>query len=196
MAREASIERTTSETDIALTLTIDGSGQAVIDTSVGFLDHMLTLFARHGLFDLEVTCRGDVEVDDHHSVEDVGIALGKAFAAALGDKAGIVRYGSFTCPMDEALVAAHVDLSGRAYLGWGLTLDGKIGTFDGELVEQFFRALAHNALCNLHVLELAGGNRHHVAEAAFKATARALDAATRLDERVEGVPSTKGSLSQ
>ncbi len=194
MARSAAVERKTSETDIALELVVDGSGASSVVTGVGFLDHMLTLFARHGLFDLTVRCQGDTQVDDHHTVEDVGIALGQALRQALGDKAGIVRYGSFTCPMDEALVACHVDLSGRAWLAYHLTIDGKIGRFDGELVREFFGALAANALMNLHLRQLDGVNRHHIAEAAFKAAGRALDAATRIDPRVQGVPSTKGTL--
>lgn len=194
MPRQALIERKTAETNIALSLILDGSGKSVISTGVGFLDHMLTLFARHGLFDLQVNCDGDTHIDDHHSVEDIGIALGDAFDRAVGDKAGLTRYGSFTCPMDEALVAAHVDLSGRAYFVYDLELDGKIGTFDAELVREFFGALAGRGKMNLHLRQLAGGNRHHVAEAAFKAVARALDAATRIDPRVTGVPSTKGTL--
>lgn len=195
MVRQAELERRTAETHVRLALTIDGSGAAEVATGVGFLDHMLTLFARHGLFDLCVRCDGDTAVDDHHSTEDVAIVLGQAFVAALGDKAGIVRYGSFTCPMDEALVAVHVDLSGRAYFVEDLALDGKIGSFDAELVVDFCQALAANALMNLHIRRLAGSNRHHVAEATFKALARALDAATRIDPRVAGVPSTKGTLS-
>lgn len=194
MAREVSLARKTAETDISLSLALDGQGTADIETGVGFLDHMLTLFARHGLFDLRLRCTGDLQVDDHHTVEDVGIVLGQALRQALGDKRGIVRYGSFTCPMDEALVACDLDLSGRAYLAYGLELDHKIGTFDAELVREFFGALAANALMNLHLRQLAGTNRHHVAEAAFKACGRALDAATRTDPRVSGVPSTKGSL--
>lgn len=194
MGRSAELTRETAETKIRLKLELDGTGESRIVTGVGFFDHMLTLFAKHGLFDLEVDCRGDLEIDDHHSVEDVGIVLGQALRQAVGDKAGIVRYGSFTCPMDEALVGAHLDLSGRAFLAYGLNLDHKIGSFDAELVQEFFQALAANALMNLHLVQHAGTNRHHVAEAAFKATARALDAATRHDERVRGVPSTKGSL--
>ncbi len=194
MARQAHIERRTAETTIALTLDLDGDGSSDIATGVGFLDHMLTLFARHGLFGLMVRCDGDTQVDDHHTTEDIGIVLGQAIREAVGDKAGMVRYGSFTCPMDEALVAAHLDLSGRVWLAYGLVLDGKIGTFDAELVAEFFQALAANAGMNLHLRQLAGSNRHHIAEAAFKATARALDAATRVDPRVSGVPSTKGTL--
>lgn len=194
MARQAQIERRTAETTITLSLDLDGDGSSDIATGVGFLDHMLTLFARHGLFSLTVHCDGDTHVDDHHTVEDIGIVLGQAIRQAVGDKAGMVRYGSFTCPMDESLVAAHLDLSGRVWLAYGLSLDGKIGAFDAELVAEFFSALAANAGMNLHLLQLAGSNRHHLAEAAFKATARALDAATRVDPRVTGVPSTKGSL--
>jgi imidazoleglycerol-phosphate dehydratase len=194
MPRHALIERKTAETNIALSLAIDGSGRGTVSTGVGFLDHMLTLFCRHGLFDLQVNCEGDTHVDDHHSVEDIGIALGEAIDRALGNKAGIVRYGSFTCPMDEALVSAHLDLSGRAWFVCGLQLDGKIGAFDAELVREFFAALTGNARMNLHLVQHAGSNRHHVAEAAFKAVARALDQATQLDPRVHGVPSTKGTL--
>jgi imidazoleglycerol-phosphate dehydratase len=175
-------------------LVVDGSGRTTVGTGVGFLDHMLTLFGRHGLFDLQLNCEGDTHIDDHHTVEDIGIALGEAFDHALGNKAGIARYGSFTVPMDEALISAHVDLSGRSYLGYGLKLDGKIGNFDAELVHEFFGALAANAKMNLHLIQLAGSNRHHIAEAAFKAAARALDAATMVDPRVHGVPSTKGVL--
>lgn len=194
MPREASLSRKTAETDIVLSLALDGGGRSSIETGVGFLDHMLTLFARHGLFDLTVNCSGDRDVDDHHSVEDVGIVLGQALVEALGDKAGIVRYGSFCCPMDEALVAVDLDLSGRPYLAYGLRLDGKIGSFDAELVQEFCQALATHAAMNLHIRQLAGSNRHHVAEAMFKALARALDASTRVDPRVSGVPSTKGVL--
>ncbi|MCC7494269.1 MAG: imidazoleglycerol-phosphate dehydratase HisB [Fimbriimonadaceae bacterium] len=194
MAREASLQRKTAETEISLHISLDGTGTADLQTGVGFLDHMLTLFAKHGLFDLSVRCTGDTQIDDHHSVEDIGIVLGQALRQAVGDKRSIVRYGSFTCPMDEALVAADLDLSGRPYLAYGLELDGKIGSFDAELVREFMQALTNNLQCNLHLRQLAGGNRHHVAEAAFKATARALDVATSIDPRVHGVPSTKGSL--
>ncbi len=194
MNRRATIERRTTETQITLELELDGSGLAQINTGLGFFDHMLTLFTRHGLFDLRLTCDGDLHVDGHHTVEDCGLALGAALAEAVGDKRGIVRYGSFTLPMDEALVAAHVDLSGRPYVVYGLELDGQIGEFDAELVREFFVALGSAARMNLHLRQLAGSNRHHLAEAAFKATARALDAALRIDPRVSGVPSTKGSL--
>jgi len=193
--RAATIDRATAETEIHLTLRLDGSGQAKVATGVGFLDHMLTLFARHGLFDLEVAAKGDLEVDQHHTVEDVGICLGQAIAAAAGDKRGIARYGSATIPMDEALVLASLDLSGRPFLACDLDLNGRtIGQFDAELVPEFFRAVATNAQLALHLRQFAGENGHHLVEAAFKAFARALDAATRLDERVQGVPSTKGVL--
>jgi imidazoleglycerol-phosphate dehydratase len=195
MPRIAEINRKTAETDISLTLNVDGTGQADVQTGVGFLDHMLTLFARHGLMDLTVRCVGDLHVDQHHTVEDVGICLGQALVQALGDKRGIVRYGTFTVPMDESLVMVSLDLSGRAYVVCNLdTHRRKIGDFDAELVPEFFRALAGNALMNLHVHQFHGENGHHIVEAAFKALGRALDAATRHDERVTGVPSTKGVL--
>ncbi|HTE17916.1 MAG TPA: imidazoleglycerol-phosphate dehydratase HisB [Armatimonadota bacterium] len=195
MLRTAQIERTTAETRISLSLNLDGSGTADVRTGVGFLDHMLTLFARHGLMDLTVRCEGDLHVDQHHSVEDVGICLGMAIAEAAGDKRGIVRYGTFTVPMDESLVMVSLDLSGRAYMVCNLdTRNRKIGEFDAELVPEFLRAVADNARMNLHVHEYYGDNAHHLVEAAFKAFGRALDAATRHDERVTGVPSTKGVL--
>jgi imidazoleglycerol-phosphate dehydratase len=195
VTRRAEIKRATAETEIALSLDLDGSGRADVVTGVGFLDHMLTLFARHGIFDLTVRCQGDLHVDQHHTVEDVGICLGQAVAEAVGDKRGIVRYGTFTVPMDESLVMASLDLSGRAYLVCDLDLrNRRIGDFDAELVPEFFRAVSGNARMNLHVHQFYGDNAHHIAEAAFKAFARALDAATRLDERVSGVPSTKGTL--
>jgi imidazoleglycerol-phosphate dehydratase len=194
-AREGRIQRKTAETDIRLSFNLDGSGRASVATGVGFLDHMLTLFARHGLFDLEVKAAGDLDVDQHHTVEDVGICLGQAIAQAAGDKRGIARYGAFTVPMDEALVMACLDLSGRAYLACDLAVSGrKIGAFDAELIPEFFRALAMNGLLTLHLRQLAGENGHHIVEAAFKAFARALDQATRRDDRVTGVPSTKGVL--
>lgn len=193
--RRATIDRQTAETQIRLTLDLDGAGQAQVRTGVPFLDHMLTLTTRHGLLDLEVEATGDLEVDLHHTVEDAGICLGQAIAQAVGDKAGIVRYGSFTLPMDEVLVTASLDLSGRPYFAEDLELAGRrVGTFDCELVREFFQAVAANALMNLHFLQHRGGNAHHIAEAAFKAFGRALDAATRVDERVQGVPSTKGVL--
>lgn len=195
MARTATIERATKETQIRLHLDLDGTGLASINTGIGFLDHMLTLFAHHGRFDLEVHATGDLHVDPHHTVEDVGIALGQAITKALGDKAGLVRYGSFWVPMDEALVLCALDLSGRPYLVMELTLSNpRLGEMDTELVEDFFQALANNALMNLHIRQMAGRNTHHVVEAAFKAVARALDAATTLDPRIAGVPSTKGML--
>jgi imidazoleglycerol-phosphate dehydratase len=195
MPRKAEIKRATAETDISLSLGLDGSGEADVATGVGFLDHMLTLFARHGLMDLTIRCKGDLHVDQHHTVEDVGICLGQAIAEAVGDKRGIVRYGTFTVPMDESLVTVSLDLSGRAFLVCNLdTRNRRIGEFDAELVPEFFQAVAGNARMNLHVHQFYGHNAHHVVEAAFKAFGRALDAATRLDERVTGVPSTKGSL--
>ncbi len=193
--RSSSIERNTTETRISLSLDLDGSGTADVDTGVGFLDHMLTLFARHGLFDLTVRCQGDLHVDQHHTVEDVGICLGLAIAQATGDKRGIVRYGTFTVPMDEALVMVSLDLSGRAYMVCNLDVrNRRIGEFDAELTPEFLRAVADNARMNLHVHALYGENAHHLVEGAFKAFGRALDAATRHDPRVTGVPSTKGVL--
>src|ERR1041384_6560819 len=184
MARAATINRPTAETRISLALTLDGTGQADIATGVGFLDHMLTLFARHGLMDLTVRCQGDLHVDQHHTVEDVGICLGKAIAEAVGDKRGIVRYGTFTVPMDESLVMVSLDLSGRSYTVCSLdTRNRKIGEFDAELAPEFFRAVAANARMNLHVHQFYGDNAHHIVEAPFKAFARALDAATRVDDR-------------
>lgn len=195
MARTATVERNTKETQIRLTVDMDGSGESSIDTGVGFLDHMLTLFAHHGRFDLEVKATGDLQVDPHHTVEDVGIALGQALATALGDKTGIVRYGNFTVPMDEALVMCALDLSGRPYLVMDLEMPAiRLGGMDTELVEDFFQALANNVLMNLHIRQLWGRNTHHIIEAAFKAVARALDAAVQLDPRVKGVPSTKGTI--
>jgi imidazoleglycerol-phosphate dehydratase len=195
MSRTAEIRRDTAETKIHLTLNLDGSGTSDVATGVGFLDHMLTLFARHGLVDLTVRCDGDLHIDSHHTVEDVGICLGLAIAKAVGDKRGIVRYGTFTVPMDEALVMASLDLSGRAYLVCNLNvLDRRVGAFDGELTPEFFRAVADNARMTLHLHQFHGQNAHHLIEAAFKAFGRALDAATRHDERVSGVPSTKGVL--
>jgi imidazoleglycerol-phosphate dehydratase len=195
MTRSATIHRKTAETDISLSLAVDGSGTADVSTGVGFLDHMLTLFARHGLMDLTVRCQGDLHVDQHHTVEDVGICLGMAIEQVVGDKRGIVRYGSFTVPMDETLVMVALDLSGRPYLACNLDTRGrKIGEFDAELAPEFFRAVANSARMNLHVHQFYGENGHHIVEAAFKAFARALDAATRHDERVTGVPSTKEVL--
>ena len=194
--RQAAINRKTAETDIDLTLRLDGVGSYEIDTGVGFLDHMLTLFAKHGRFDLTVVCRGDVEVDDHHSVEDIGIALGEAFSEAMGDKRGIRRYGDTVLPMDEALVLTAVDFSGRAYLDCRLEFGTeKIGTFDTELVEEFWSAFVRTAACSLHIRQLAGKNSHHIAEAAFKSAARTFREAVEIDpDFADEIPSTKGVL--
>jgi imidazoleglycerol-phosphate dehydratase len=194
--RQATITRKTAETDICLSLTVDGSGKSQIDSGCGFLDHMLTLFAKHGRFDLTLTCKGDTQVDDHHTVEDIGICLGMAFSEALGDKRGIERYGSFALPMDEVLVLAAVDFSGRAYLGYDLSIPAaKVGSFDTELCEEFFMAFARSAACNLHLRQLAGGNSHHIIEGTFKAAARAMRMACRIDEAfADEIPSTKGAL--
>jgi imidazoleglycerol-phosphate dehydratase len=196
MARSATLTRTTSETDIALTLALDGTGQSEVATGIGFLDHMLTAFARHGLFDLTLRAQGDLHIDFHHTTEDVGIAIGTAFARALGDKRGIRRFGQALVPMDETLVEAAVDLSGRPFLAWNVGFaHPKIGEMDTELFEEFFRALAFNALATLHVTSRAGRNAHHVAEACFKSVARALRMAAEHDARVgEAIPSTKGAL--
>ena len=194
--RSAEIRRRTAETDITLALCLDGAGQCEVDTGVGFLDHMLTLFAAHGRFDLSVVCRGDTEVDDHHSVEDIGIALGEAVARALGEKRGIARYGSMLLPMDEALVLAAIDLSGRACLRFSAQIPSqKIGTFDTELVEEFFTAFARSGGATLHIRQLDGANSHHIVEAMFKAFGRALSAAVAQDPRLgDEIPSTKGVL--
>lgn len=196
MPRSASLTRTTSETDISLTLDLDGTGRAEIDTGIGFLDHMLTALARHGLFDLAVRAKGDLHIDCHHTTEDVGIVLGQAVASALGDKRGIRRFGHALVPMDEALAEAVIDLSGRAFLAWTVPFArDKVGSMDTELFEEFFRAFAFNGLFTLHVTSKAGSNAHHVAEASFKAVARALRMAVELDARAAGViPSTKGAL--
>jgi len=195
-ARRAEITRATSETDIRVSLDLDGTGQATIATGVGFLDHMLTALARHGLLDLTVQAKGDLHIDDHHTTEDVGIVIGQAIRQALGDKRGIRRYGAALIPMDEALAEAALDVSGRPYLAWSVAFQRpKIGTFDTELVEEFFRALAFNAGITLHVTLKAGTNAHHVAEACFKALARALRQAVEPDPRAGGaIPSTKGAL--
>lgn len=194
--RQATIKRTTAETGIKLTLCLDGTGKSKIATGVGFLDHMLTLFARHGRFDLSVTCKGDTYVDDHHSVEDIGIALGQAFSEALGDKRGICRYGSMLLPMDEALVLCAVDLSGRACLRNTVTLPcQKVGSFDTELVQEFMLGFTRKAELSLHFQMLAGENTHHIIEAMFKAMGRALGAAVRIEEAYrDEIPSTKGVL--
>jgi imidazoleglycerol-phosphate dehydratase len=180
---------------VQIALDLDGTGVSRIDTDVPFLDHMLELFARHGLFDLEITCNGDLKIDDHHSVEDTAISLGQAFAQAMGDKAGIVRYGVAYVPMDETLARAVVDLSGRYYLIYKVqnTRD-KIGTFSVELAEHFWHSFAEHCKCNLHIEVLYGRNQHHIIEAVFKSVARALSQAVRLDERIEGVMSTKGVI--
>ena len=192
--RTAEIARKTAETDIALTLNLDGTGKSSVNTGCGFLDHMLTLFAAHGRFDLTVVCRGDTQVDDHHSVEDIGICLGRAFSMALGDKRGITRYGSFLLPMDEALILSAVDISGRSCLCFGLEIPTeKIGAFDTELVEEFFLAFTRCCPMSLHFKQLAGKNSHHIVEGAFKSVARALKAAVALDGTNE-IPSTKGVL--
>ena len=195
--RKSDISRKTAETDIRLTLTLDGTGKSDIQTGVGFLDHMLTLFARHGAFDLSLSCKGDTNVDDHHSVEDIGIALGEAFREALGEKRGVRRYGDVTLPMDEALILAAVDLSGRGGFYGDLHIPAqKVGTFDTELTEEFFIALARNGGMTLHVRQLAGQNSHHIIEGAFKAVARALRTAVSVDPVFAGeIPSTKGVLS-
>lgn len=192
--RSYEITRKTAETDIRLSLKLDGTGKSSIDTGCGFLNHMLTLFAAHGKFDLTVKCVGDTDVDDHHSVEDIGICLGTAFREALGDKRGITRYGSFLLPMDEALVLSAVDISGRSCLCYGLEIPTeKIGTFDTELVEEFFLAFTRNCPMSLHLRQLAGKNAHHIVEGVFKSVARALKMAVALDGTGE-IPSTKGVL--
>ncbi len=196
MTRSADLTRNTSETQITLKLDLDGTGQARLRSGIGFLDHMLTAFVRHSMFDVEIDASGDLHIDDHHTVEDIGIVLGQAMARAIGDKRGIRRYGHAAVPMDEALVEATVDFSGRAYLGWSVRWErDKVGTFDTELFEEFFRALAGNAAVTLHIRQLAGTSAHHVAEACFKAVARALRQASEPDPRAPGsIPSTKGSL--
>lgn len=194
--RTAQIARDTNETRIRLTLELDGAGASRIDSGCGFLNHMLTLLAAHGRFDLEVSCKGDTDVDDHHTVEDIGIALGQAFTKALGDRRGITRYGQSLLPMDETLVLCGVDLSGRDYLGWGLTLPAqKVGTFDTELAKEFWLGFVRQCPCALHFRQLAGENTHHILEAAFKGAGRALRMAVSLDPALNGqIPSTKGTL--
>jgi imidazoleglycerol-phosphate dehydratase len=195
MPRIASIDRKTAETNIQLSLNLDGAGKADVATGVGFFDHMLTLLAKHAVIDLSVQADGDLHVDQHHTVEDVGICFGQALKQALGDKAGIRRYGHFTLPMEETLATVAIDLSGRYALVFKADFpSAKIGDFDSELVEDFWQAAAANALCNLHVLVHYGRNSHHIAEAIFKSTARALRMAIENDPRMPGVPSTKGSL--
>ena len=194
--RSAEIKRKTAETDISLTLELDGSGKGSIRSGCGFLDHMLTLFAAHGGFDLTLSCTGDTYVDYHHTVEDIGIALGKAFCMAMGEKRGICRYGSIILPMDEALLLAAVDLSGRDCLGYDLAIPTeKVGDFDTELTREFWLGFVRNAGCSLHLRSLAGDNSHHIIEGAFKAAARAIKAAMRLDpDAADVIPSTKGVL--
>lgn len=194
--RTANIKRDTRETQIQLTLNLDGTGRSGVSTGVGFLDHMLELFARHGDFDLDLTCRGDTQVDFHHSVEDSGICLGRAFAEALGDKRGITRYGQFLLPMDETLVLCAADLSGRAYLGWAVDLpSSKVGNFDTELAQEFWLAFVRNCPGSVHIRKLAGENTHHILEAVFKGMGRTLKEAAALDEKHrDEIPSTKGVL--
>lgn len=195
MARVARIERKTAETDIVLELNLDGSGAAKVSSGVGFFDHMLTHIAKHGLFDLSVTCRGDTHIDAHHTVEDVGICFGKALVEALGSKAGIRRFGDCALPMDDVLATAAVDLSGRPYLVWRADVPLEtLGTFSSQLAEEFWRAASSAGVFNLHVLLHHGRNTHHIVEAIFKACARALRAAVEPDPRASGVPSTKGVL--
>jgi imidazoleglycerol-phosphate dehydratase len=196
MARLARIERKTAETDITVELNLDGGGNAQVSTGVGFFDHMLTLLAKHAAFDLTVEAKGDLQVDQHHTVEDTGIAFGQALRQALGDKSGIRRYGHFTLPMEETLVTSALDLSGRYFFVFNVAFSSpKIGDFDSELVEDFWQAVAANALCNLHIILHHGRNNHHISEAVFKATARAFRMAVEQDPRMPGVPSTKGTLS-
>lgn len=194
--RTATIERNTKETQISLALNLDGAGAANVNSGCGFLDHMLTLFAKHGKFDLQLTCVGDVEVDFHHTAEDIGICLGQAFQQALGDKRGINRYGDTVLPMDEALILSAVDLSGRSYLGYSVNVRAKrVGNFDVELIEEFWTAFVANAACNVHIRQLAGKNTHHVLEGIFKSVARSLRKAVEIDVKFAGdLPSTKGVL--
>jgi len=194
--RTAEVNRKTAETNISLILNLDGAGESKVKTGCGFLDHMLTLFAKHGRFDLQVRCVGDTYVDDHHTVEDVGIALGQAFAIALGEKRGICRYGDRILPMDEALILSAVDLSGRSYLGYDLQIPTeKVGTFDTQLVEEFFLGFTRNCACTLHIKCLAGSNSHHIIEGAFKSVARSLKEAVTVDPAfADDVMSTKGVL--
>jgi imidazoleglycerol-phosphate dehydratase len=194
--RTAKIQRKTAETDICLSLNLDGSGVSNIDTGCGFLNHMLTLFAKHGRFDLNVTCKGDIDVDDHHTVEDIGIALGDAFAQALGEKRGIIRYGNIILPMDEALILCAVDISGRSCLCYDLQIPTeKVGTFDTELTEEFYQGFTRRAGMTLHLRRLAGTNSHHIIEGSFKAVARVLRDAVAIDAAyADEIPSTKGVL--
>ncbi|MDE5993906.1 MAG: imidazoleglycerol-phosphate dehydratase HisB [Oscillospiraceae bacterium] len=194
--RASAIERNTAETKIKLSLNLDGTGESTINSGCGFLDHMLTLFAKHGRFDLTIECLGDTQVDYHHTVEDIGIVLGRAFNEALGDKKGIERYGDIILPMDEALILTAVDLSGRAYLGYGLDIPTeKVGDFDTELVKEFWLGFIRTAECTLHIKQLAGGNSHHIIEGAFKAAARSISKAVKINpDYANEIPSTKGVL--
>lgn len=193
--RYAKIERKTKETDIVMELNLDGSGASEVSTGIGFFDHMLNSFARHGFFDLKLSVKGDLEVDCHHTIEDTGIVLGMAIAKALSDKAGIKRYGNDILPMDETLCLCAIDLSGRPYLNFDMTFTtDRVGAFDTEMVKEFFYAVSYSAGMNLHLKQLSGDNNHHLIEAAFKAFARALDMATQTDERIQGVLSAKGVL--
>ena len=194
--RTSTIKRKTAETNISLRLDLDGSGKSTIDTGCGFMDHMLTLLAAHGRFDLEITCKGDTQVDDHHTVEDLGIAMGDAFAECLGDKRGILRYGSAVIPMDEALILTAVDFSGRGTLGFGLEIPTeKVGTFDTELVEEFWLGFVRHAAATLHFQQFSGKNTHHIIEGAFKSAGRSLRQAVMIDaEYADEIPSTKGVL--
>ena len=195
MTRTAKTERKTKETEISISLNIDGAGRAQIDTGIPFFNHMLDIFTRHGLFDTEIKARGDIDVDYHHTVEDVGLALGQCFKEALGDKQGIRRFGEASCPLDETLARVVVDLSGRPYLSYNVKIrPGRVGDFDTDLPHEFFAAFANQLGMNLHIDVIRGENPHHIIEACFKAFARAMDAATGLDERIKGVLSTKGSL--
>ncbi len=193
--RIVEVKRTTKETDISLSLNLDGTGKCKVNTGIGFFDHMIEGFARHGLFDIELTCKGDLNVDGHHTVEDCGIVLGQAIKEAIGDKKGIKRYGSFILPMDETLVMCAIDLCGRPYLGFEETFTAPaIGDFDTQLFREFFYAVSYSGMMNLHMRQICGCNDHHIAEASFKAFAKALDMATQYDERIDGVLSTKGAL--
>lgn len=195
MARIAERRRTTQETDVYAKINLDGRGQSNVSTGIGFLDHMLDLFARHALFDVEISCKGDLDTGDHHSVEDIAITLGQAFAEAAGDKSGVVRFGAAYVPMDETLARAVVDLSGRAFVVYRVkNTRERIGELDVEMVEHFWRSFASEARCNLHIEVFYGANQHHITEAVFKSVARSLSAATRISERIEGVLSTKGTL--
>ncbi|MBD1223078.1 imidazoleglycerol-phosphate dehydratase HisB [Virgibacillus halodenitrificans] len=193
--RTYKIDRKTTETNISLELQLDGTGNSKIQTGIGFLDHMLTLFSKHGLFDLQLKCDGDLEVDQHHTVEDIGIALGQAFTNSLGNKEGITRYAAVTSPMDEALATISLDISGRSFLVYHVDgLKDKVGNFDTELVEEFFQAFASNAKLTLHINLQYGKNSHHIIEAIFKGFGRALDQASQINPRINGIPSTKGIL--